>query len=175
MIPDFAHSLFDRFSREGIPLLLAGGWAVCHHGYSRYTNDVDWICSRADEARAIALMHSLGFNIVFEAMATRFQRKNPLEMMPIDLLWVSQETFAKMSATNQKTGIHGDIPVIDLESLLAMKVHALKDRATRKDRDLLDIRFLLEENAGAISEAQLRELCQKYAGPDAYNLIHTIS
>ncbi len=32
------------------------------------------------------------------------------------------------------------IPVIDLESLLAMKLHALKDRLVRKDRDLLDIR-----------------------------------
>jgi hypothetical protein len=30
MIPDFAQSLYDRFEREGIPLLLPGGWAVCH-------------------------------------------------------------------------------------------------------------------------------------------------
>ncbi|MEX1114538.1 MAG: nucleotidyl transferase AbiEii/AbiGii toxin family protein [Akkermansiaceae bacterium] len=119
-------------------------------------------------------MKSLGFTIAFESMATRFQRVNPLEMMPIDLLWVSPETFAKMSATDQRTGIHGDIPVINLESLLAMKLHALKDRVARKERDLLDIRFLLEENAGVVSESQLRELCQKYAGPDAYDLINNI-
>ncbi|WP_193213214.1 hypothetical protein [Luteolibacter marinus] len=48
MLPDFAQSLYDRFDREGIPLLLAGGWAVSHHGYNRFTRDVDWICSRAD-------------------------------------------------------------------------------------------------------------------------------
>jgi len=119
-------------------------------------------------------MKTLGFTIAFEAMATRFQRVNPLEMMPIDLLWVSPETFARMSATDQKTGIHGDIPVIDLEALLAMKLHALKDQVVRKHRDLLDIRYLLEENVGAFSETQLRELCQKYAGPDAYDLIHHI-
>ncbi|MCX6879023.1 MAG: hypothetical protein NTW21_35225 [Verrucomicrobia bacterium] len=41
--PDFAQSLYQRFDREGIPLLLAGGWAVSFHGYSRYTRDVDWI------------------------------------------------------------------------------------------------------------------------------------
>jgi hypothetical protein len=40
---------------------------------------------QADETRAIELMKSLGFTIAFEAMATRFQRANPLEMMPIDL------------------------------------------------------------------------------------------
>lgn len=107
-------------------------------------------------------------------MATRFQRDDRFEMMPIDLLWVSPETFAKMSVTDQKTGIRGDIPVIDLESLLAMKLHALKDRAARKEKDLIDIRFLLEENDGAFNETQLRELCQKYAGPHAYNLIHNI-
>jgi hypothetical protein len=33
MLPEFAHSLYQSFEREGIPLLLAGGWAVCHHGY----------------------------------------------------------------------------------------------------------------------------------------------
>ncbi|MEO5713169.1 MAG: nucleotidyl transferase AbiEii/AbiGii toxin family protein [Luteolibacter sp.] len=174
MLPDFAHSLHERFAREGISLLLAGGWAVCHHGYSRFTNDVDWICSRADETRAIELMKSLGFAIAFEAMATRFQRANPLEMMPIDLLWVSPETFSRMSATDQRTGVHSDIPVIDLESLLAMKLHALKDRVVRKERDLLDIRFLLEQNANIFTETQRRELCQKYAGPDAYDLIHNI-
>ena len=48
------------------------------------------------------------------------------------------------------------------------------DRVVRKDRDLLDIRFLLDENAGTFSEMQLRELCQKYAGPGAYDLIHNI-
>lgn len=41
MLPEFAHSLYQSFEREGIPLLLAGGWAVCHHGYTRYTNDID--------------------------------------------------------------------------------------------------------------------------------------
>jgi hypothetical protein len=43
MIPDHAQTLYSRFEQEGIPLLLAGGWAVNHHGYSRYTRDVDWI------------------------------------------------------------------------------------------------------------------------------------
>ena len=47
MLPEFAHSLYQSFEREGIPLLLAGGWAVCHHGYTRLTLDVDWVCPRS--------------------------------------------------------------------------------------------------------------------------------
>ncbi len=175
MLPEFAQSLHERFDREGIPLLLAGGWAVCHHGYCRFTRDIDWICSRADESRALALMASLGFATAPEPMATRFHLVNHPETPPVDLLWVSPETFSKMATTNQRTGRHKDIPVIDLESLLAMKLHALKDQDERDGRDLMDIRLLLKNNARAITEPCLRELCERFAGPDAYGLIRQLS
>lgn len=174
MIPEFAYSLYQSFEREGIPLLLAGGWAVCHHGYTRYTNDVDWVCSRADESRALDLMQSLGFEIVFETMATRFKHKKHFDLLPVDLLWVSVETFAKMAATDQRTGTRADMPVINFESLLAMKLHALKDDKERDGRDLLDIRLLLKENKGVMTEEHLREISERFAGPDAYNLIRMI-
>lgn len=174
MLPEFAHSLYQRFESEGIPLLLAGGWAVCHHGYSRFTRDVDWVCSRANESRAIALMESLGFEIAFQAMATRFQLKRDPSYPPVDLLWVSPESFAKMEITNERAGIHQDMPVVDLRTLLAMKLNALKDREQRHDKDLLDIRFLLKENPAALQDDELRQLCEKFAGPDAYNLIRMI-
>jgi hypothetical protein len=80
-----------------------------------------------------------------------------------------------MATTNQRTGPHDDIPVIDLESLLAMKLHALKDQEDRGGRDLLDIRLLLKENAHAITELRLRELCERFAGPDAYVLIRHLA
>ncbi len=174
MLPEFAHSLYQSFEREGIPLLLAGGWAVSHHGYTRYTNDIDWVCSRANETRALDLMRSLGFEIVFETMATRFRHRKHLDLLPVDLLWVSAETFAKMATTDQRTGIRADMPVIDFETLLAMKLHALKDDKERDGRDLLDIRLLLKENKGVMTEEHLREICERFAGPDAYNLIRMI-
>lgn len=171
MLSEYAQSLYEMFEREGIPLLLAGGWAVGHHGYSRFTRDVDFICSRANESKAIALMKSLGFEIAFESMATRFELKESLIFPPIDLLWVSPETFAKMADTDQRTGLHGEIPVITLEALISMKLHALKDREERHDKDLLDIRELLSKNPRVISDTRLRELCERFAGPDAYDLV----
>lgn len=171
---NFVHSLFQRFEQEGIPLLLAGGWAVRHHGYSRYTNDIDWICSRVDESRALELMRSLGFEVVFESMATRCRHPKHLDLLPVDLLWVSPETFAKMALSDQRTGNHADMPVIDFESLLAMKLHALKDDQERDGKDLLDIRLLLRENKGVMNENRLREICERYAGPDAYKMVRMI-
>lgn len=175
MLPGFAHSLYQAFEREGIPLLLAGGWAVCHHGYTRFTNDIDWVCSRADETKALALMRTLGFEIVFEAMATRFRHPKHFDLLPVDLIWVRAETFAKMAETDQATGARAEMPVIDFETLLAMKLNALKDHETREGKDFLDIRFLLRENPGKITEDRLRQMCERFAGPDAYNLVRMIS
>jgi hypothetical protein len=171
MLPEFAQSLYQRFDREGIPLLLAGGWAVSFHGYSRYTRDVDWICSRGDEGRAITLMERIGFKVAFQAMATRFQLAGHPEVPPVDLLWVSPETFAKMALTDQRTGLHDDIPVIDFESLLAMKLHALKDQDERGGRDMLDLRMLLKMNPRAIPAERLRELCEHYASPEVFQTL----
>ncbi|MEI6675612.1 MAG: hypothetical protein WCO57_10575 [Verrucomicrobiota bacterium] len=55
-----------------------------------------------------------------------------------------------------------------------MKLHALKDQEERGGRDLLDIRLLLTENAQAVTEYRLRQLCERFAGPEAYALIRQI-
>ncbi len=84
VLPDHAESLYSRFEEAGIPLLLAGGWAVCHHGYSRMTTDVDWVCSREFEQKAIALMEELRFVKTTEEMASRFRRPEISHF----LLWI---------------------------------------------------------------------------------------
>ncbi len=168
MIPDYAQTLYSRFEQAGVPLLLAGGWAVNFHGYSRFTRDVDWICSRVNERKACDLMESVGLTKTTEGMASRFVMLKDPTLPPVDLIWVDEVTFEKMAATENRTGRHGDIPVIGFESLLAMKLHALKDDAHRQGRDVLDIRSLLEYSPTRISEEQLKELCLRYAGPGVY-------
>ena len=174
MIPDHAESLYHRFEREGIPLLLAGGWAVCHHGYSRLTLDVDWVCSRESEIRAIRLMEELRFVKTTEGMASRFRRPSDLSFPPVDLIWVDADTFARMGARKVFTGRSGNIPVIGFEALLAMKLYALKDDDARKGKDLVDIRFLLDYNADVITEDRLRAICDRFGGPGAYQKIRAI-
>jgi hypothetical protein len=168
MIPDHAQTLHSRFEREGIPLLLAGGWAVNYHGYSRFTRDVDWICSRDHEAKACGLMSVLGFVKTSEGMASRFVRPGDPSFPPADLIWVDEATFSKMADTPLRTGRHDDIPVIGFETLLAMKLHALKDDHHRQGKDVLDIRFLLQYSSTRLSEGRLKELCLLHAGPGVY-------
>jgi len=173
MIPDFAQSLYERFDREGIPLLLAGGWAVCHHGYSRLTLDVDWVCPRSRETEAVALMESLHFTKCTDGMASRFKyRENPA-FPYVDLIWVDDSRIKRM-AEPEPDGRHNQkYPVINFRALMAMKLHALKDGATRDHKDLLDIRSLLRYGHGRIPEEELKTMCERYAGPDAYHTIRS--
>jgi hypothetical protein len=170
-IPAHAENLYSRFEEAGIPLLLAGGWAVCYHGYSRLTTDVDWVCSREFEERAVKLMEELRFVKTTEGMASRFRRPDQLAFPPIDLIWVDADSFARMNVSVDRTGRNLDIPVVGFEGLLAMKLHALKDDESRKGKDLMDIRFLLEYNPGIISVERLKAMCERFAGPGAYDIV----
>ena len=145
MIPDHAQTLHSRFER-----------------------DVNWICSRADETKACELMSRLGLSKATDGMASRFTMLKDPSFPPVDLIWVDEDTFYKMAASNDRTGRHGDIPVIGFESLLAMKLHALKDDAHRQGRDVLDIRSLLKYSPTRITNERLRELCLRFAGPGVY-------
>jgi len=113
-------------------------------------------------------MSDLGMIKATDGMASRFQRCKDLSFPPIDLIWVDEATFAKMAKTTDRTGRHGDIPVIDFEALLAMKFHALKDDEHRMGRDVLDIRSLLKYGSYRITDERLQELCLRFAGPGVY-------
>lgn len=173
MIPEFAKSLYDSFEREGIPLLLAGGWAVCHHGYTRLTLDVDWICRRSDEAAAIALMDRLNFSKLSNGMASRFKSRKSAAFPFIDLIWVDDATFTVMAAPDPETTKTSEVPVVNFRTLLAMKLFALKDDQAREHKDLLDIRFLLKYGYQRISDEEFKTLCERYAGPHAYDKINS--
>lgn len=168
MIPEHAQSFYAAFERADIPLLLAGGWAVNFHGHSRMTRDVDWICSRDNESRACGLMADMGFSKKSEGMASRFAMSDSMAFPPVDLIWVDRDTFAIMADTDCRTGRHGDIPVIGFETLIAMKLHALKDDLQRQGRDALDIRSLIRYGTKRISPEKLKELSLRYAGPGVY-------
>ncbi|NQW99364.1 hypothetical protein HQ447_01805, partial [bacterium] len=143
MLPEFAHSLYQTFEREGIPLLLAGGWAVCHHGYTRLTLDVDWVCPRSKESEAVALMDRLHFTKSSDGMASRFKSRKNAVFPYVDLIWVDDATFALMAEPDPAETQERQVPVINFKALLAMKLYALKNDQARQHKDLLDIRFLL--------------------------------
>lgn len=104
-------------------------------------------------------------------MASRFKHIKDLTMPFVDLIWVDDRSFEAMTENDGVSGDHNEMPVINFRSPLAMKLFALKDGETRDFKDLLDIRLLLRYNQGRISDEELKNMCVRYAGPNAYNQI----
>jgi hypothetical protein len=171
MLPESIETLHRLLKENGIEVLLAGGWAVNAHGYGRQTNDVDWVACDEQEEQIQDLMTSLRFipgstsNLV-----TRFS-SGALTMPTIDFLWVDRSTFSKLNTGDSFSGRDGTVPLLRLDHLIAMKIHALKSHEERQGRDLLDIRFLLEANPRVISDLELRDLCSLHGPLNAYHLI----
>ena len=172
MLPESIESLHRLLKENDIGVLLAGGWVVNAHGYGRQTNDVDWVACDEAQERIQDLMTSLGFipgstsNLV-----TRFTSV-ALTIPTVDFLWVDRATFAKLDTKDSFSGRHGTVPLLRLDHLIAMKIHALKSHEERQGRDLLDIRFLLKANPGVLSDQELRKLCAVHGPPGAYDLIN---
>jgi len=171
MLPEFAKSVFFQFQAANIPLLLAGGWAVCHHGYSRLTLDVDWVCQRSKQTEALALMEQLGFEKCSDGMASRFKHRREIAYPFIDLIWVDDESFAKMAEHDDEEVNQDGVAVVSFRALLAMKLFALKDNAERHGKDLLDLRALLAYGKNQISDEEFRLMCERYASPASYESI----
>ncbi len=112
-----------------------------------------------------------GFVRMTDGMASRFKHRSDPSIPFIDLIWVDDSTFATMRETSLGSPGPLVVPMLGLKALLAMKLYALKDGETRDHKDLLDIRSLLRYSPTKIPDDELRAMCERYAGPDAYAAI----
>ena len=112
MLPESIESLYRLLRDREIKVLLAGGWAVNEHGYSRQTVDVDWVASEKEKDPIQSLMRLLKFTPESESnLVTRFVPKT-LELPTVDFLWVDPSTFSKLDTNDSFAGRHKAIPML---------------------------------------------------------------
>jgi hypothetical protein len=104
-------------------------------------------------------------------MASRFKSRKNAAFPYIDLIWVDDATLALMAEPDLAETKAHQVPVINFKALLAMKLFALRDDQARQHKDLLDIRFLLSHGHTKVSDEEFKALCERYAGPAAYDKI----
>ena len=116
-------------------------------------------------------MDRLHFTKTSVGMASRFKNRKHPAFPYVDLIWVDDSSFAKMAEPDFPAAEKQAVPVINYKALLAMKLFALKDGEERDHKDLLDIRLLLKYGHIRISDEEFKALCERYAGPGAYDKI----
>lgn len=141
------------------------------HGYARQTGDLDLLVNKNDRDFWQELMGLLRYT----ALQTHevFARFKPpqLAAWPIDLMFVDEDVFERLLADAVPAdfgSVKAGVP--SLKHMLALKLHALKQRqAHREHRDFIDVLKLRE--LSRISDGELFELCQKYDRVDLYEKI----
>jgi hypothetical protein len=169
--------LSDLFAQAGITALLAGGYAVNAHKFSRQTDDIDFVLRADDASRIDAGMARQGYSVLAKnPVFVRYASPAPFERI-IDFLFVDGGTFEKMAADSQTIVIAGrPFRVLSLMHLIAMKLHALKFGDRRREaKDLLDVVELARMNSVDVASDGFKAWCLKYGNADILERIRSLA
>ena len=153
----------------GIRFLMVGGHAVNYYGYSRATQDVDFMIAAYDVDGVRRIMMSAGFTNVADHDVAVFFNK-PGSPLRIDFLRVDEGTMDKLLANAVEVVYFGDhrVAIPRLRDLIAMKLFALRGgNVKRKDKDFPDIVNLVLEHDWDVA-SELKPLCDEYGDADTF-------
>jgi len=132
------------FEREGIRYAVAGGNALLAWGLQRLTHDVDFAIDGARRNDVIAHAESLGYETTFVSDGYSNHYHSNADLGHVDFLYLYGQTADTLfSAAIQRNTLGVELPVLRPEHLIAMKVHAMKQRPMRVLIDAPDIAFLI--------------------------------
>jgi len=154
-------------------VVVIGGHAVAAHGYARQTVDLDLLVRDDDRRAWVDLLTGFGYRLFHEDAAFVQLTPPTAAHWPVDLLLVSEPTFAGVMAEAREVDFGTQrVRIPSLEHLLALKLHALKGARPPRDlKDLTDVAQLVEANRLDIRSAGFQALCLKYATPEIYERI----
>ena len=133
--------LLKSLNGQGVAYMVIGGWAVMHHGYIRYTGDIDiWIAVSTDNADRLirALAEFCGGTAdkrtIVDERKTLEIGKPPLRVhIMCDISGVDFDRAYPQRVQTEWEGI--PVSVIGLDALLTNK------RATGRMKDRADVEF----------------------------------
>jgi len=170
-------AIAERAAAKNLSVLVAGGLAVVVHGYQRKTFDADLVIRRADRVAWLELMRQMGFSVFREGPV--FLQMNPSdesELPLIDLMFMNDDTFDKLAATSISNPYGPDFPrIVSLESLIAMKCHAIRNgHPGRVVKDADDLIHLFMANRLDPEAEEWRNLILKFGTEELYEKLRRI-
>lgn len=152
-----------EFERAEIPFLLIGGYAVNAYGYSRTTQDVDFMIVSSDYERAKQVLQRCGYRQhVHKDLCARFV-DHEKQWPPLDLIFVEQETFQNIVKEARGIEVLGrKLLVPSAEHLIALKLHAIKNDPQRETKDLNDILEIIKAKGLDVGSQKFKDFCLKF-------------
>jgi len=172
MLQKYIVLMKEFFEKENMRFALIGGLALNTYGYTRFTNDVDFLTESKNSEVLQSYLDSLGFKVLQSDSAfslhTLFNER-------IDLMYVNGDTADKILGSTQIKKIGNiELPVISPIYLALMKGFAASQDPDRI-RDLDDVKKLYYLNH--ISKSDIELICEKYGHKEYFKqlLNETIS
>ena len=151
--------------------MVIGGIAVIEHGYPRFTADLDLLVQREARGGWHALLSDLGYDMTQERETFGQYASRDGTGWPLDLMFVNEPTFQGIWAASRPAEVQGaHLPLVSLEHLLSLKLHALKHSHLRRFlKDFDDVLHLVAVNKIDLRSPASRGLFLKYGNADLYD------
>jgi hypothetical protein len=160
----------QKAGQAGLPFLIIGGYAVMAHGFARSTDDLDLLAQASKRSDWRSLLENSGASVYNEASA--FLQFNPLPgtRLPLDIMFVPDEMFARMRAVAEQVSIGPDsFQVVSLLHLIALKCHALQHgKGLRSLKDMDDIIQLITINRLDLKDPEVKATILKHGNQELY-------
>jgi hypothetical protein len=132
-------------AQHGFRVALIGGFALPYHGVRRATGDIDFLIDHHGDEHLHQALVGHGFTSLHRSPdAANYRVSSPY--VPVDVLYARRApTIAMLERAKPLRGAP-DIPVIDVEGLIGLKLQAMTNNPARSRHDSADIVELLTYN-----------------------------
>lgn len=137
--------LIDFFATHQMVHALIGGFALQAYGYSRATQDVDFILKQEDQPKIIEFLESLGFETLYRSKGYSNHRHALSGLGQVDFVYIKGETATTIFSGAKRLSIlkNVELPVVSPMHLAALKIFAIKNDPSRRLREMADIEYLM--------------------------------
>jgi predicted nucleotidyltransferase len=137
--------LLRFFQQEGIDYALIGAFALKAYGYSRATQDVDFLVRIEDQQKIIRHLESLGYETLYSSRGFSHHLHPLSRLGRVDFVYVAGDTADVLFAATRCLLLLDEIsiPVVKLEHLIALKVYAMQNDPDRTFQEMADIQHLM--------------------------------
>ena len=163
-----------KAGEAGLPFSIIGGYAVMAHGFVRATDDLDLLARGGQREEWRRLFAEMGMTVYREAPTFLQFNPAPGAGLPVDIMFVADEVFARMHPDSVRNTVQGvPINVVSLNQLIALKCHAIKSVKNRPEnlriiKDTDDLIHLVAANGLNLKSPELRAIILKHGDEELY-------
>jgi hypothetical protein len=153
----------------GFRVALIGGFALPFYGVQRATGDVDFLVEASGSAALHRALLEAGEECLHRSADSADYARGESALTAIDVIYARRKRalhMLKRAALKPLRGAHLEVPVVDAESLIGLKLQAIANAPARRRQDQADIQALLEARRGTLDLARLRDYYRLFGRED---------